>query len=458
MQSLKQNITQMKKTIYLLLLASLAIAGCVATREIPLTVNPEIYATAEQLDSLPILPSDLSQIKYIHLPDSLIGEDKNNLPTQMLTKDLMESYDMVQLDALPGVNIRGIFDIQADDDLLFVTYDVLQKDGESEGPRVHAIYTRKGKLVAQIGNPIRSVTKTDKDGRKTSVPYKEIDNDTQYVVDSRIQLNRKKKEVYFNEMGHKQVYFDYHGNYKRTEYSQIVSYNMLTTQNRKIGFHINHYVDSWNKFYCTVLNENGKPTGVAFKDDPLYIIPWISREGLVQVDDDIMLGFEKSDTIWQILPDRKVASFVCTGALRASEKIKNNTQYGATFGDHTITKLQVTANSNYVLINFTYNSRWYYMMYDISTGHSVMWMPNFEPDPTLIQSNLSTTVDYMLLADGTLLGTSFKTPLEWKKEMSLELDPETAFLKRHDKREEEFIRNLKLDGGPVLFFVKLKKF
>ena len=29
---------------------------------------------------------------------------------------------------------------------------------------------------------------------------------------------------------------------------------------------------------------------------------------------------------------------------------------------------------------------------------------------------------------------------------------------KHDKREEKFVRNLKLDGGPVLFFVKLKKF
>ncbi len=29
---------------------------------------------------------------------------------------------------------------------------------------------------------------------------------------------------------------------------------------------------------------------------------------------------------------------------------------------------------------------------------------------------------------------------------------------KHDKREEKFIRSLKLDGGPVLFFVKLKKF
>ncbi len=455
----------MKKTIYLLLFVSLAIAGCVATREIPLTPNPEIYATGGQLDSLPVLPSDLSQIKYIHLPDSLISEDKDELPTQKLTTDLMESYDMVQLDALPGFNIHSIFDIQADDDLLFVTYNVLPKDTvdrDVQYPRVHAIYTRKGKLVTQIGNPIQSVRKRGEGDKMTSAPHKEKDNDTQYIHDSRIQLNREKKEVYFNEMGHKQVYFDYQGNYKRTEYSQIVSYNMLTTRNRKIGFHINHNVDNWilwNRFYCTVMNQDGKPTGVAFKNDPLHVIPWINREGLVQVDDDIMLGFEKSDTIWQILPDKKVAKYVRTGALSVPDVARNDVQYVAKNEDHIIDVLHATANSNYVLFYFVYGNRMYYMMYDANTGHSVMWMSSLpDPNSTLVQCFLVLQHDYMLLSDGTLLGINQMSPLEWKKELSHELDPETEFPKRHDKREEEFIRNLKLDGGPVLFFVKLKKF
>ncbi len=37
-------------------------------------------------------------------------------------------------------------------------------------------------------------------------------------------------------------------------------------------------------------------------------------------------------------------------------------------------------------------------------------------------------------------------------------NPDEAISLTLPKHEEKFIRNLKLDGGPVLFFVKLKKF
>ena len=57
---------------------------------------------------------------------------------------------------------------------------------------------------------------------------------------------------------------------------------------------------------------------------------------------------------------------------------------------------------------------------------------------------------------------SFYAEDRWnlKKMLAYSLDKESNNNNHYalSKREEKFIRNLKLDGGPVLFFVKLKKF
>ena len=461
MQSLKQNITQMKKTIYLLLLASLAIAGCVATREIPLTVNPEIYATAEQLDSLPVLPSDLSQIKYIHLPDSLTGEGE--WPVHYLSRDYMENYEMIQLEGIPGMNEYDIFDIQSDDNLLFVTYNGTRNDSTKlRLPRIHAIYTRQGKLVSQIGKGIATIEEKNGEGKTVKeTPEEEKHSDIQYYLDSRLGLNRQRKEVYFNELGGKQVYFDYKGNYKRTEYTQTISYTTLTTRDTKVGMYIDFSVAYWNKLHGILIGKNGAPQAVAFKRDPLHRSPLYGNvEAIHQIDDDLMLGFSTSDTIWQILPDRKVARYVCTGALAVPEQARDyNIALSKRWGNH-IRKEFVLASGKYVLLNLRrVGAMPHNLLFDAETGHSIWWTIDIPFTNTIIGIYIDLAPQFTLLPDGTLISfRDLPTPYELKKLLSQELNPESTFGKHIDSREEKFIRNLKLDGGPVLFFVKLKKF
>ncbi len=423
----------MKKTVsLLLLLSSLLIAGCMATKEIPLTEVPFISITDSVFQDLPELPKDLSQIKYIDipLPTQENGNDPRNYPE--LTMDDIESYKAIQLEGLAKGDECRITNIQEDEGLLFVT---LQKKNESSPYTLYGIFTMQGKLVAQLGEKIE----------RNASP----ENDLQYEYAFGLQLDRVNKEVYIKHSG-KLVYFDYKGNYRRTELPSFPS-NHYTTRGVQVSF-------GTKKHQGIVFDKQRGPRAIAFKNDNRYFANFANKE-LLQIDDDLMNDYDYSDTLWQILPDRKVARYVYTGhATSPNDPETRNLpdkEYERAWANK-VGKLKVLAGRNFVMTQLRVlreKRNWvtgYYHLYDSSSGHSKSWSGPISLDNKYFLYFPMAS----MLPDATLVYA--ESPYNIKMVHSRSLEKKIKCIITPE--DSVFIRNLKLDGGPVLFFVKLKKF
>ena len=467
----------MKKTIYLLLLASLAIAGCGATREIPMSHSSySDMVSLSHVDSLPVLPIDLSHIQHIDVPAPSVADEDGNLRNhEPFRKAYIQDYEVVQLDPLPRLKGFSILNVEADDDRLFVTF----KDGGREYapmiyPHVFAIYTRAGKFVAMLGEPIPANLHT---GEK----QREATNDAEYgYIVTRMYLNRQAREVFFTN-GLKSVCYDYNGRYLRTDVP-CIPFEQNMTRGQRIGL----MVGMMNIFNISgvVCDDKGIPTAVTLKgreqNQPYEMNNY-------QVDDDLMMGLHQSDTIWHLLPDKTIARYVYR--YMPSDTTGEDQKAG---WQNTTMKYHLYATDKHVFTKFlTFCS-----FYDAKSGKSLTWQGTDKSEPYIchIANN-----PLCMMPDGSLVKVESAYTLKKALAYQIEnpdslvlpplpstyadflrknnLDPSKLDLKRFyednagqpgipklplaahiDAKLEKHIRNLKLDGGPVLFFVKLKKF
>ena len=458
----------MKKTVYLLLLASLAIAGCVATREvnIPWTDTDRFEKVPDSvLLSLPELPVEVGEVDHVRLPGGEIAIDSaGNIPFFF---DYVDSYRMVQFDPIPTQSPSSTtyptFVAQVGNKLL-VTMLVNYKDIND---CVNAFYDMNGKFLKFLGEYVDTHHFDYGSGEKA------IATDVHYGGGTILSINRHAKEICMMVDNRKSVYFDYDGNYLRTEahelglntsyvapqhlsdnYKYIFNYEQTSGYNpREISF----VIDAKNKLAKKV----SMFTDIAeFRDR--------RRTGK-----DVIAQRRKSDTIWQITPDKMIARYVYQ---RENPEKQYDNPFGirlwlsqpyANLTDHyLISSMQYSTNSrDSVLIHGNAAQ-----IYDRQTGRSIFFKTLSESSRyTTLQAR---TVDWhgsicCELDNGELVlsyvSPSFHYPepiAVLKKILSYSLDKKTNKNNQYivNKREEKFIRNLKLDGGPVLFFVKLKKF
>ena len=467
----------MKKTIYLLLLASLAIVGCVATKEIPMSHSSySDMVSLSHVDSLPVLPIDLSHIQHIDVPaPSVAGKEGKQRDYEPFRETYIQDYEVVQLDTLPGLTGFSVLNIEADDDRLFVTFhDDVGKHAPMIYPDVFAIYTRAGKFVALLGEAIPA-------NHHTGEKLREAMNDAEYgYIVTRMYLNRKTKEVFFTN-GLKSVCYDYNGKYLRTVVPRT-SFQQNMTRGKRIGL----MVGLMNIFNISgvVCDDKGIPTAVTMKgrkqNQPYEMNNY-------QVDDDLMMGLRQSDTIWHLLPDKTIARYVYR--YMPSETTGEGQKAG--WQNNTM-KYKLYATDKHVFTKFLT----FYNFYNAKSGKSLTWQGTDKAEPYIshIASN-----PLCMMPDGALVKVESAYTLKKALAHQLEnpdslvlpplpstyadflrknnLDPAKVDLKRFyednagqpgipqlplaahiDAKLEKHIRNLRLDGGPVLFFVKLKKF
>ena len=464
MQSLKQNITQMKKTVYLLLLASLAIAGCVTTREvnIPLTSAPEITSfNYQSLVSLPELPRDLSHIEYIDMPAPTWHAEKIDGPMTYpgICMDDIDTCEMIQLERIPHIEECVISDIQEDNGLLFITfYHSPQVLDGSWYPLMYAIYTRQGKLVAQLGEPIADIINHDEGNNPSHYFEKDPENDIQYNHSTGLRIDRKNKELYFKTERDIIVYFDYNGHYKRTEIAIIPGITHYTTRGQKVfyGAHLSRNHNNHNGLLC---GKDGIPKALAFKNDKKHDTRYVE---IGMNSDDLMAYTPYSDTIWQILPTKKIARYVYTGYAKVpegAEDMKHNDHSDSykQFWRNSLEKSEMIASDKYIFTTYSgpYSSSGgraaVHQLYDKESGQSFCWGGTVIRQRFYLYSFVKTC-----LSDGSIVFLDYPIPL--KRMHAKYLESKDSSFHTYTAQDEQFIRNLKLDGGPVLFFVKLKKF
>ena len=453
MQSLKQNITQMKKTIYLLLLASLAIVGCVATREIPLTQEPADMVGATQLQQLPLLPKDLSQIEYINIRDTFPWHPDSRTPFETERPqdgfkplgNYMESYECVALEKIPDER-HNVCDIQADDKRIFLSYEA--QTGTDAFTR-HVIYDNKGKLISVLGESM-GIFKYDEDRLE----------ELQYGFSSSLELDRTRKEVII--VSHNRlIVFDYDGKYLRTDYIKMYTYRAGNSQGNWI------VLDNANGSGIYSLDKQLKPAmrssfgGEKTAYNPMY---HNSSDGyLYKIP-------QNSDTIWQLHSNKLVAKFVYTGDSQAEI---NQEQPSAFYRQTGMGRTYISPR--YVLTEVQKNTQkgkdvtgYIAHCYDRQTGHSFCFRQsmgeNVPNTASLIEWHIDLSRIHGFTPDGRIICMpgSISMPAPMKRFLAHYLEkkgnPDEAISLTLPKHEEKFIRSLKLDGGPVLFFVKLKKF
>lgn len=485
----------MKKTICLLLLSSLATMGCVATREIPMSHSSwRDMVSLGYIDSLPVLPIDLGHIQHIDVPaPSVVDKEGKLRDYQSFREEYIQDYEVVQLDPLPGLNGFSIHNIEADGDRLFVTF---RDDGSEHDPMIYpdvfAIYTRKGKFVALLGEAIPANHYTGEVSRKET-------NDAEYgYIVTRMYLNRQAKEVFFTN-GLKNVCFDYNGRYLRTDVSRCAFAESMT-RGKRIGL----MVGLMNAFNISgvVCDEKGIPTAVTMKgreqNQPYEMQNY-------QVDDDLMMGLHQSDTIWHLLPDKTIARYVYRGHANAFEQVGLGYEERNAGWRNRPEKYRIFATDKHVLTEFAvsyYDKEGQYQRYvkfynfhDAKSGKSLTWQGigkaepyishiasnpiGMMPDGSLVRVESAYTLKKALAhqlenPDSLVLPPLPSWAVSFLKEKNL--DPAKVDLKRFyvdnagqpgipklplaahiDARLEKHIRNLKVDGGPVLFFVKLRR-
>ena len=460
----------MKKTVYLLLLASLAIVGCVATREvnIPWTDTWRFEKMPDSvLLSLPELPMEVGDVDHVRLPGGEIAIDSaGNIPFFF---DYVDSYRMVQFDPIPtqrpSSTIYPTFVAQVGNKLLvtmLVDYkDIHYNNGSQYSEKVNAFYDMNGKFLKFLGEHVI----------RYESRMKPLITDIHYSHEARLSVNRFAKEICMTVNSHKSVYFDYDGNYLRTETYELG----LNTP----------YVTPWHLSdnYKYIFNDEPTDEYIHRKkgfliDEKNRLTKKVSmftgiREISQQICKDVIAQRRESDTIWQITPDKMIARYVYQ---RENPEKQYDNPFGirlwlsqpyASLTDHyLISSMQYSTNSrDSVLIHGNATQ-----IYDRQTGRSIFFKTLSESSRyTTLQAR---TVDWhgsicCELNNGELVLSyvhpSFHYPepiAVLKKILSYSLDKKTNKNYQYivNKREEKFIRNLKLDGGPVLFFVKLKKF
>ena len=460
----------MKKTIYLLLLASLAIAGCVVTREvsIPLTDTWRFEKVPDSvLLSLPELPMEIGKVDYVRLPGGEIAIDSaGNIPFLF---DYVDSYRMVQFDPIPtqrpSCTCFPTFVAQVGNKLL-VTMLVEYKDIHYEG-EVNAFYDMNGKFLKFLGE-YAELFDLDYESRK-----KAIATDVHYGGDAILSINRFAKEICMTVDYHKSVYFDYDGNYLRTETHEL-ALNTFSVAPQ-------HLSDNYKYIFNYEQTSGYNPRRIAFVIDAknklakkVSMFTDIAEFACGQRGGkDVMAQRLKSDTIWQITPDKMIARYVYQR--ENPEKHYDNpfgirlwlSQPYAYLTDHYLISVMQysTNNRDSVLIHGNATQ-----IYDRQTGRSIFFKTlSGSSRYTTLQAR---TVDWHghirceldngeLVLDYVHPSSRYPEPAAaLKKILSNSLDKKTNKNNQYivNKREEKFIRSLKLDGGPVLFFVKLKKF
>ena len=451
----------MKKTFFLLLLAGLAIVGCVATREvsIPLTESNGIEEDEAEFLKLPVLPVDVSQIEYLDVeaPEFKDG-DFVNVPT--FFDAVAKSWDMVQLDRIPTkrpYKFIYVTDLHIDGNRLFVTLALsFDDDCYPLQSRVHAIYTTGGKLVSLLGENIGANVGRKKGGSTsgTGTEFRIPKNDTEYYT-ATLSVDYQRKEVCLLDRN-KLVRYDYDGNYQRTE---VLGFN----SNK--GPHTVLHLNDGSKAAYTSFEQNRPSEGFYLLDNenrPKVKAP-VFRNERIGGKDNMNISL-RSDTIWELLPNMVVARYVYRGIEGLSDKSTSLPYWEKVNTVSIVDERYVYTEFCYTyqrIAERQYKSRVLHMLYDRSTKRHVLWQKDRKNEPYTMKNVIQDCTLLCFTPDNQAV-YSFYADDKWnlKKMLAYSLDKGSNNEKHYElsKREEELIRSLKLDGGPVLFFVKLKKF
>ena len=467
----------MKKTFYLLILASLAIVGCVATREIPLTQEPnkDFRYLAEALKNAPMLPREVGNVQYIDIPDTFKWAEKGYTSTAFCTPftDLIDKVDMLALEPIPGISISDILDVRTDDGLLFISFrsESLLKESKDTTEYLisdrYAIFTDKGKFVALLGEPVApSKHKVYYAGSSTSAPRQTSRNHELQYYNVALRLNRKDKEaVLVCSESQRNLHFDYKGNYLRTTYFPFSAHPL----------HVNN---SRGKWFVNTGDGNDNNVILALDDSmkvkhQMVLGKGMAHNWLDRIDDDFYHMGNNYDTIWHITPEKAVARYVLGNNLKTKPFAitRDTVAERKALPYFKVRDGEIFANSRYLQIPIerVYDlkgksrlSNHFFYLLDQKTGHSICyWYHNvlhpLQHTVTLQQWMMDglTELPYILPDGRHVRGVK---AYDMKKRMAHLLDQPIADREVIiTKKDEKFVRSL-LPNQMVLFFAKLKKF
>ncbi len=468
----------MKKTVSLLLLLSgLLIAGCVATREVPLTEAPDNYGPhvlAEALKNAPMLPREVDDVQYIDIPDTFKWAEKGYTFTEFCTPftDLIDQVDMLALEPISRINISNIYDVRSDDGLLFVSFSskIPENELEPKGNRYlydsnrFAIFTNKGKFVALLGEPLSPAQQ--RQYFKSNPPQAVRTHELQYK-NVALCLNQKDKEVVLVcSEGKRNLHFDYKGNYLRTTYFPFSSNNCDVNNTR--GKWFANIVDDEDNNVLLSLDDSMK-----VKHKMVMGKGWASNY-MDRMDDDFYHMGNNYDTIWHITPEKAVARYVLAGNLKTKPFVITKdtvAERKAIPYFKVVSYKDIIANSKYLYIPLervydrTETSRMsnpFYYLLDQETGHFVVYWyiyHQYGPHPVETFSHwmlYARNESPMIQHDGRQVWCFDAYDMKKKMAHLLEM-PEKERKVIITKKDEKFVHSL-LPDQYVLFFVKLKKF
>ena len=467
----------MKKTIYPLLFASLAIVGCVATREIPLTQEPDkdFWYLTEAFKNTPMLPREVGNVQYIDIPDTFKWAEKGYTSTAFCTPftDLIDKVEMLALEPIPGINISTILDVRTDDGLLFVSFNsrsFLRENKDTVESLVsdrYAIFSDKGKFVALLGEPVTQSTERRYPGHSSRrSPLQTSRNHELQYYNVGMRLNRKDKEaVLVCSESRRNLHFDYKGNYLRTTYFPFSALPLQVNNSR-------------GKWFVNTGDENGNNVLLALDDSMRVKYQIVLGKGMAsnwldRIDDDFYHMGNNYDTIWHITPEKAVARCVLGNSLKTKPFAitRDTVAERKALPYFKVRDGEIFANSRYLQIPIerVYDlkgksrlSNYFFYLLDQKTGHSICyWYHNvlhpLQHSVTFQQWMMGASTDFPFIQPDGRHVWEIKA-YDLKKQMAHLLEKANEEKKVViTKKDEQFVRSLSPDQT-VLFFVKLKKF
>ena len=474
----------MKKTICPLLITFL-MAGCVAQQNVSMEIQNALEFPFEVISELPEFPRDLSQIHHINILDtfkrsSVGSSDETFLANCPLLHEYIDKVERCAL-TLPDNHEMDFLGNMMDGDRIFIkTYliDDNEKDGIPEEAYSYVIYTRDGKFVSKIGESAYSRKLSQRNNLssgKSSVLSTQ--DEAQYHNAVALCLDRKKKEaVLIEKNGGRMMFYDYNGKYLRTEYQGCMRSSIpgLPPSPQTYNTQGQWFVAFTPFATQTIrLDENKQPTHKVNLGAEFFHFEPEQRVGM---GDAFMLQSNRSDTVWQVLPDRLVARYVYSGLLPSPNGVytKQNPFQPSDVGrlvrsldwfDIATPRYMMARIGRLVKVEGERNvvDEEFWHLYDSNTGHAICFPCTYDriipSEPISFTSwmlEFPTLTPSLLLPDGTLVYSISAYSI--KKEMAHLLDQPVADRKVIiTKKDEKFVRSL-LPNQMVLFFVKLKKF
>ena len=458
-----------------------------AQQNVSMVVPKAMEFPFEVINNLPELPRDLSQIHHINILDtfkrSSDGISDEAFPAKC--PSLHEYIDKVEWCALtlPNNHEMDFVGNMIDGDRIFIrTYliDNNEKDGIPEEAYSYAIYTRGGKFVSKIGESSYS-RKISQQNKLAAGKSSILSTQDEALCHNAVALclDRKKKEaVLIEKNGGRMMFYDYNGKYLRTEYQGCMRSAIPGLPPSPQTFNTQgQWFVAFTPFATQTirLDENKQPTHKVNLGAEFFHFEPEQRVGM---GDAFMLQSNRSDTVWQVLPDRLVARYVYSGLLPSPNGVFNRMKQNP-FQPSDVGRLVRSldwfdiATPRYMMArigrltkvegerNVVDEEFWH--LYDSNTGHAICFPYTYDriipSEPISFTSwmlEFPTLTPSLLLPDGTLVYSI--SAYNIKKEMAHLLDQPVADRKVIiTKKDEKFVHSLSPDQT-VLFFVKLKKF